>query len=237
VENEPRRSGWGPRGGRPARRLSRARAAILAALADQPEPVTIAALQRLTRLHENTLREHLDGLIRAGLVRRRVADPRGRGRPAWLYEHVDVDPTAVEYAGLAAALARSIATTSDDPSRTAQSAGEAWGHDLAGARPSLPLSPEAARAQVVDLMGDLGFEPEVPAGSPSDIRLTRCPLLEAAHRYPEVVCAVHLGLVRGALVAHGADPDGTRLHAFSEPGGCTLVVPPLDPPPDEGVRS
>lgn len=218
---------WGPRGGRPVRRLSRARAEILAALEDQPEPVTIAALQRLTRLHENTLREHLDGLIRAGLVRRRLAGPRGRGRPAWLYEHVDVDPTAVEYAGLAAALARTIATTSADPGRAGESAGEAWGRELAGARPSAPLPGEAARAEVVTVMADLGFEPEVSDVDPAQVRLTRCPLLEAAHRYPEIVCAVHLGLVRGALAAHGADPVGTQLHAFSEPGACLLVVPPV----------
>jgi predicted ArsR family transcriptional regulator len=226
VENDARVS-WGPRGGRPVRRLSRARAAILAALEDQPEPVTIAALQHLTRLHENTLREHLDGLIRAGLVRRRLAGSRGRGRPAWLYEHVDVDPTAVEYAGLAAALAHTLAATSADPSRDAASAGEAWGQELAGARVGDPLSAEAARVEVLHLMSDLGFEPQVADANPADIRLTRCPLLEAAHRYPEVVCAVHLGLVRGAMAAHGADVRGTALHAFSEPGACLLVVPPV----------
>jgi len=185
-------------------------------------------------LHENTLREHLDGLVRAGLVRRRLADPRGRGRPAWLYEQVAVDPSAVEYAGLAAALARSIATTSEEPSQAAEAAGEAWGQELAGDRGSSPLTGEAARTEVVRLMADLGFEPQVDRQAPAEVRLTRCPLLEAAHRYPEVVCAVHLGLVRGVLTAHGADPGGTDLHAFSEPGACLLVVPPVARGPTAG---
>jgi predicted ArsR family transcriptional regulator len=59
------------------------------------------------------------------------------------------------------------------------------------------------------------------------VRLTRCPLLEAAHRHPDVVCAVHLGIVRGALDEQGADPSGTALAPFAEPGACVLVVPPL----------
>jgi predicted ArsR family transcriptional regulator len=197
----------------------------------------VAALNRLTQLHENTLREHLDGLTRAGLVRRRRSDPDGRGRPAWLYEGVDVDPSAiVEYAGLAAALARTLAATSADPREAAARAGEEWGHELAGDRGSRPASPEVARAGVLTLMEDLGFDPQVGEDAPAEVRLTRCPLLEAAHRHPEVVCAVHLGVARGALAAYGADPDGTELHAFSEPGACLLVVPPLPPLPPRAPR-
>jgi hypothetical protein len=39
---------------------------------------------------------------------------------------------------------------------------------------------------------------------------------------------VHLGLVRGALEEYGADPTGSDLVPFAEPGACLLVVPPLD---------
>jgi predicted ArsR family transcriptional regulator len=57
------------------------------------------------------------------------------------------------------------------------------------------------------------------------VKLCRCPLLEAAHEHPEVVCGVHLGVVRGALEVLGADPDQTEhttLQPFSEPGACRL---------------
>jgi predicted ArsR family transcriptional regulator len=59
-------------------------------------------------------------------------------------------------------------------------------------------------------------------GDRHSFRLTRCPLLEAAHEYPDIVCGVHLGLVRGALEVFG-DPDAeSEIDPFSEPGACRL---------------
>lgn len=219
----------GPRPGTGARPLSPSRSAILDRLRGQPEPLTQAALVTATGLHPNTVREHLDGLVRRGLVRRFTAEPSGRGRPAWLYELAS-GPADDGYAGLAAALASTIARTSAQPGEDAAAAGEEWGRQLAGSRGSAARSPEEARDLVVDLLDDLGFAPESEPARPSDVRLTRCPLLEAAHRHPEVVCGVHLGIVRGALAEHGADPSGTDLVPFAEPGACRLVVPPLDGP-------
>ncbi len=182
----------------------------------------------ITGLHTNTVREHLDALVRAGLARRRRAEPSGRGRPAWLYD-ATTEESASEYAGLAAALAASIARTSRAPGQDAAAAGEAWGHELARDRAAEAgdTAVGAGRA-VLALLDDLGFEPREDPGTPSRVRLTRCPLLAAAHRHPEVVCGVHLGLVRGALQEHGADPAGTELVPFAEPGACLLVVPALD---------
>ncbi len=204
-------------------------------LRNQPEPLTLASLVTATGLHENTLREHLTALVRRGMVRRRRADPTGRGRPAWLYELIDEEP-APEYAGLAAALAAVLARTHDDPGAAGIAAGEDWGRELAGERGAVALPPTAARGQVVGLLDDLGFAPVAAPDRPSEIRLTRCPLLEAAYRHPEVVCAVHLGIVRGALTGYGADPTGSALVPFAEPGACRLVLPPVDgtvsgPPP------
>jgi predicted ArsR family transcriptional regulator len=201
---------------------------VLARLRDQPEPVTLAALLQVTGLHENTVREHLNGLVRAGFVRRHRSEPSGRGRPAWLYESTDTDPDNAEYAGLAAALARAIVSTSDHPARAATIAGEAWGHQLARDRGAIPSSPETARRRVVELLDDLGFEPETDELSPADVRLMRCPLLEVAYRHTDVVCAVHLGLARGVLNEHGADSKETEIYPFSEPHACLLVVPPVN---------
>lgn len=200
---------------------------MFAKVRDQPEPVTLAALVRLTGLHENTVREHLDGLVRVRLVERRRSEPQGRGRPAWLYSAADTGSFDAEYAGLAAALARTIVATSDQPTQAAALAGEEWGHDLARARGAAPSEAVEARQHVLKVMDDLGFECEVDARSPAQVRLTRCPLLEAAYRHADVVCAVHLGIVRGILEENGADPSGTRLLPFSEPNACGLVVPPL----------
>lgn len=227
-----RPAGFGPRLGT-SRPLSPARTAILAKLRDQPDPTTQAAIVAATGLHANTVREHLDGLVRRGLVRRTRARPSGRGRPAWLYEAVAEDPARSEYAGLASALAVTIARHSPDPQRDAADAGESWGRQLARDRGASPLPPEEARAQVVELLDDLGFDPSPEEEHPEHVRLTRCPLLEAAHRQPDVVCSVHLGLVRGVLAEYGASADGSALQPFSEPGACRLVVPPV-PGPDAG---
>ncbi len=220
----------GPRAGSAARPLSATPAAIVAMLREQPEPLTQAAVVRATGLHANTVREHLDNLVHRGLVSRTRAEPEGRGRPAWLYALTAVEPETSEYAGLAAALAAAIARTSTAPREDATVAGEEWGHELARNRGATPTNPEDARDRVVELIDDLGFEPRRDAADPATLRLTRCPLLEAAHRHPEVVCGVHLGIVRGALEEYGADPTGIDLVPFSEPGACRLVMPPLDQP-------
>lgn len=229
VENNlgPSR-GSGPRAHVQVRPLSAARAAILERLRDQPEPLTLSSLVTVTGLHENTLREHLTALVRRGLVRRHQAEPVGRGRPAWLYELTDENPAGSEYAGLAAALAAAIARTSDDPAQAGAAAGLEWGRDLARDRGATPGSPRQARDEVLRLLDELGFTPESAPERPAEVRLTRCPLLEAAYRHPEVVCAVHLGIVRGALEEYGANPSGSALIPFAEPGACRLVIPPLD---------
>ena len=203
--------------------MSRSRAALLETLAGQPEPTTLAALIAATGLHANTLREHLEALEEADLVRRQRAAPNGRGRPAWLYRATNQEEHS-EYAGLAATLAATIHRTSDSPREDGIAAGREWGRDLARVK-GRPQDPGglAARRQVVGLLADIGFAP-VPDDRLSVVRLTRCPLLEAAHRYPDVVCGVHLGIVRGALEEYGADAERTELFPFSEPGACRLEL-------------
>ncbi len=226
-------------------RISAARAGILDVLIDQPEPCTVGALSALTRQHPNTIREHLDALVAGRLATRTRAPAQGRGRPAWLYSatpDVGSDQGASDYAGLASALAAQISRTSGEPGADAIEAGRGWGRDLvrrshAGAELSegypahdQPRAPSAvaARREVVALLEELGFAPSPDARS-AVIKLRRCPLLEAAHEYPEVVCGVHLGIVRGALDELGNDPERTErtaLQPFSEPGACRLDLLP-----------
>ena len=89
--------------------MSRARAAVLAAVEASAGPSTLAELSGTTGLHANTLREHLEALTADGFVRRERSAPAGRGRPAWRYLPVEHCGSPVaEYAGLAAALAAAI---------------------------------------------------------------------------------------------------------------------------------
>jgi len=226
----------GPLPVRPRRRrppLTRARAALLQRLADQPEPCRVAALAAVTRQHPNTVREHLDVLVADGYATRVAAEPDGRGRPAWLYAAVELEDVADdavvvarEYAGLAATLASHLARTSTSPAEESIEAGSSWGHQLALASGRQPArNATAARRQVVAMLDELGFEPDADARA-GVVRLRRCPLLEAAHEHPEVVCNVHLGLVRAAMEELGADAGGASLRPFSEPGACRLDLLP-----------
>lgn len=172
---------------------------------------------------------------------------------------VGSEPGSREYAGLASALATQIARSSRQPRSESIEAGRTWGRDLirdgrataaadgatgpgsaspdpattattaTGATPATSAtSAIAARREVVGLLDDLGFAPLADARV-GVVKLRRCPLLEAAHQCPEVVCGVHLGVVRGALEELGADAgrtEQTALQPFSEPGACRLVLIP-----------
>jgi len=208
-------------------RLSAARAMVLEILQQRSEPVRVGDLAGLLGQHDNTVRAHLDELVEAGLAVRRRAAPDGRGRPAWLYE---ADPTRSEpdvrvreHAALAGALAAHIAATSADPEVDARAAGEVWGRNTARARhPGGPLDrPKAARQETVNIMADLGFDPAAD-DTLTTVALKRCPMLDVARAQPDVVCQVHLGLIRGALDELGGDASRADLIPFAEPGACRL---------------
>lgn len=222
--------GPAPAAARHGRVMSPSRAALLETLRAQARPTTLAALAHSAGLHENTVREHLDALLGDGLAVRSPAEPSGRGRPAWLYEATDADPQErSENAGLVAALAHAIHHGSPAPVDDAVAAGREWGQYLARQRGAAPQqTPASSRREVVRLFEDLGFAPETDARATS-VRLTRCPLLEAAHRYPDVVCGVHRGLTQAALEEYGADSDGVVLLPFAEPGACRLHLTASQP--------
>lgn len=225
--------------------MSKARAAVLERLRASGGPLAVDALAAETGQHANTVREHLDALVGSGFATRTTAPRSGRGRPASLYLPAQPDPRPAGYAALAAALARHIASTSADPAAAGDLAGRQWARVLAGAgRPTAPnepgapgtalsTSPSAApsaarrrssRLNVAASLREAGFGIEGNADA-TDFTLTTCPILAAARENPEVVCAVHLGLVKGLLEGTGVPEVGVDLVPFAAPGICTLHLP------------
>lgn len=181
------------------------------------EPLGIAAVASALGLHTNTAREHLDGLVSAGLALRSRLAPTGRGRPGWGYAARPgaVNAASGEYATLARVLADHVARQGGDVAGDMARLGEGWGKALIEER--MPVSdPDVA---VIDLLGELGFDPEP---TPAVVRLRQCPMLAVARERPDVVCEVHRGLVIGAMETAGAPADGVRLEAFAERGACLL---------------
>jgi predicted ArsR family transcriptional regulator len=189
--------------------LTASQGRLLAVLQGATGPMTLADLEAATGLHPNTLRGHLDALTQHGRVSRVPMPPTGRGRPAWGY--LAREP---EYASLALALAEGLddATEGEPP---AMAGGRAWGQRLRDrVAPGDEVEP---RERVLLALQHTGFAPEADG---STIRLTACPLLDAARAHPDVVCRVHLGLVEGVLGQPGA-----RLVPRPDTLGCRVDLP------------
>lgn len=200
-------------------RRSRAKVLDVLRAADRPVPATVVADQ--VGLHLNSARFHLEQLVRQRLAERSTEARQSPGRPRSLYRALPV-PTAERrnYRLLAGVLAGSLADQ-DDPAKAAADAGRRWGRSLVD-RPDGPRpSPDAATAALVGALDDAGFAAEaVTVGRRRRVLLHRCPFLEIAQRNPEVVCAVHLGLMQGVLEQLRAPVVTDRLEPFVEPTLC-----------------
>ena len=201
--------------------VTAAQGRVLATLREAGRPLTLGELQDRTGLHPNTLRGHLDAIVAGGNASRIASRSGGRGRPAWSY--LAREP---EYAALAMALASGLdrgpasdsgSGSGDDRGRAldpaAERGGRAWGEQLRSQLGAV----EDGRERVLLALAHTGFAPEA---SDDRVTLNACPILAAARSHPAVVCAVHLGLVKGVLGA-----DGVRLHPRPDTLGCVVTLP------------
>jgi predicted ArsR family transcriptional regulator len=188
----------------------------------------------------NTTRFHLDVLADAGLVAGEPQLSGRRGRPRLRYralasaDTIGRDP----YALLAGMLASYWdGDDGNDGSRRAERAGYASAAAMIGhARPrrSVEIHGHTAEAEigarlppVVALFAELGFEPDVVEDGPeTQLRLHACPFRAVAAAHPEVVCSLHLGLLRGALDELDVPASADELRPFVEPRLCTATLTP-----------
>lgn len=213
--------------------LSAARARVLEICQSSSEPLSTQEIVRRSEQASSTVQEHLQGLVEAGLVVRTKKPSPGRGRPSWLY--AATPPVAGrDFAGALGMVETLAAGLGADPAgaRTAREAGRTWGRRLRETMPGVSTE-EAVTAS----MDSVGFAPERP--DPGVWRLTRCPLLAAAHEHPQIICGAHQGVLEGVLGVDGVDGgEGVdesapvRLRPFAEPGACVVEVPDLRTPRD-----
>jgi len=216
------------------------RVAVLEAVrADGPLDVEAIALR--VALHPNTVRSHLDQLIKAGLVESSVSTRATPGRPRLSFAARPGTTSGPDdsYRTLAGILAAAIGAAAPDPGSAAVDMGERWGHAAVGAggHVGAPLDDAGVADRLVGLLDDIGFSPRVVAGDdgpaigfaasdPTVIELHRCPFVEVAREHRDVVCAVHLGLLRGALDQMHAPPTTVRLEPFVRPDLCLVRLTP-----------
>ncbi|MEO8207608.1 MAG: helix-turn-helix domain-containing protein [Chloroflexota bacterium] len=196
------------------------RSRLLQILRQSARPMGVRELGETLGLHANTIREHLDQLIDAGLVDSTTERPAGRGRPRLSYvlrANAD-EPNPEAYRALAGVLAEQLAGV-PDARAAAVSAGERWGHSLVEDPPAR-IDEREAIGRLVGLLGDVGFEPDQSVEPGEPIRLHNCPFGSLAVERSEVVCGVHLGLMRGVLGRLGASFRAVALEPFVTPDLC-----------------
>jgi predicted ArsR family transcriptional regulator len=188
---------------------------LLQALRSAAAPMDVVALAAATGLHPNTVRFHLDVLIRTGFVRESSARQGRRGRPRTVYEPTTAGTHDTGYALLAAVLVDHLDNT--DRSDAARNAGHAWAGRL---RPN-PDDRQDLASTVAALFTELGFQPTVATnGGDTQMTLHACPFWSLAEDHPGIVCAVHLGLLQGLVEQSGRTQIEARLTPFVRPRQC-----------------
>jgi len=61
--------------------------------------------------------------------------------------------------------------------------------------------------------------------------MRRCPFHDLAEAQPEIICAVHKGLITGALQELGSELEVAGLDVFVEPDLCVARLRPPSPTP------
>lgn len=206
---------------------------------------TVAALTDASGLHPNTVRHQLARLVDDGTVLSERLPPAGRGRPRLVYraaplpaddraspapgDPLDTSPEALlartappEERAVRASLTRVLLNGygqhAESPTQQAEDAGFALAQDYDGPAHGLAAQREA----LAEHLSSLGFAPA--AGSPPDrqVDLLRCPFLDLASQRPDIVCAMHLGLVRGVLAQVPGPLRARGLRPFVGPHRCVL---------------
>jgi predicted ArsR family transcriptional regulator len=178
------------------------RLAILDRLRDATEGLDVNELGASVSLHPNTVRWHVGALVHAGLVAGRPERRHARGRPTVVFRLTSEGMThgRDDYRLLATMLTDAV-----EPD-AAYETGVRWGEVL-----------HEPGQGVAELMDAQGFEAELEDGR---LAMRHCPFYALAENRPRVVCALHRGIMDGALAAEGSAVRVQRLDAFVEPLLC-----------------
>lgn len=224
---------------------------LLGALRASDRPLDVRELAAACGLHVTTVRFHLDVLTDVGLVTSRSGHSATRGRPRRLYSPASRAVAAGGHTGyelLSGILAAHWAGDRDERARRAEQAGWAWAGQRKPRPPVVAATLTEAAARVNAVFAELGFDSELARdGENLQIRLHACPFRAVAETHPEVVCSIHLGLLRRTLADVLADVDApataVSLQPFVQPHLCLAQIAPATgpvrsrqaaPPPDVG---
>lgn len=206
--------------------------------------LTAAQIGQAVGLHVTTARFHLDQLEAHRLVESWFR-AGGVGRPRKVYglPRRPLSPASAAHStealrALSSLLTSSWQQTEDGEPLTPEQAGRRWALREAGGeaggeeggqetpRPPQARTPGAWLGKVgatVDLLRQWGYLPDLrteDGGRTAELTLVDCPFLSLAAEQPDVVCAIHRGLLRGALEAAGELDAEVSLEPMVAPRTC-----------------
>jgi|SRR5690625_1148622 len=209
---------------------------VLGLLREAREPKTVNELARIMRVHGNTVRFHLESLMADGLIEVEEQNETQRpvGRPAVRYRAVArVAPSQMKHTETLVKLF--LRDLSHDPEgvNRAENIGRGWGKDRAQ-QTEVPTGRGRLHPNVralTTLLNDMGFESDPP--TQDEILVKTCPFLDNVEiqqlrdgSAPDLppVCAVHLGVMKGALEEWEADVDVDELTPFARVDRCQIAL-------------
>ncbi|MFE1292672.1 helix-turn-helix transcriptional regulator [Streptomyces sp. NPDC058751] len=236
------------------------RAAVLQLLRESGGPVGAAEVAERVGVHLNTARFHLDALVTEELAARGTAPREEPGRPKVVYSAVESEGPdgSRSFRLLSDILLGVVSASVDDPVAAATEAGRTWGAYLTDPpAPTERVGADEGRRRLVATLEGMGFiteeagpatDPGADAGAGADpgadadadggrdqrLQLHHCPFREVAQRRPDIVCAIHLGLMRGTVEVLRTPLVAESLEPFVTPHLCVATLRRTDPEAEGG---
>src|SRR5690625_2381639 len=192
--------------------LGPTRARVLRYVMSQHEPRSVADIAGALSLHSNTIRFHLEALMKLNYVSEKQDSPQGQGRPRRLYSATDQAPEVdtSHLRDLTQVLLRHIVGESDHPQKTVEEIGQAWGEELANIdNQDLQQLSEVATPDWLEEVTKHAESKGFQATDTGDqaVASTSCPYRTACQPLLPNACAIRLGLLRRCLEEEEAPLD------------------------------
>jgi predicted ArsR family transcriptional regulator len=202
--------------------VDRTRRALFDYVRRQNRPVSREEAAEAQGMSRGLAAFHLDKLVDVGLLRARyqapAGQPRGRGRAPKVYESAQeglaITIPERRYQMIAEILADAV---DEDP---ADAAGAVHRHARQrGVELGAQLREQHTDADLVNVLGELGFEPQLDADG--RVLLHNCPFHALAARHTNLVCGLNLAFIGGLVDGLAA---GVRADLVPRTGACCVTL-------------
>lgn len=184
--------------------LGPTRARVLRYLLAQHGHSAVAEIATALALHSNTIRFHLEALMKLGYVSEKREEPQGQGRPRRVYRATPQAPEidTSHLRDLTQVLLRHIVGSTEHPKQVVEEIGHSWGKEVAHASEQelealAKSAPDSALDELINHTRSMGFEGEQTGEH--TVAFTSCPYRAINQPMLSNICAIHFGLLRGFL--------------------------------------